>query len=236
MIEDAESRLASSVDALAAEHRRELVDALRALPVTTAPREAEGVIRPIADEYARRYDESIRETVDGVLANASTQAAQERQRQQERGGTPGTGVSGDALRDVEQRQRAVMGMQSWTAAQEISSRVTGEVRSAWASGGLDTFATQQTAEGLARAARPAMNKAISYARVQEATEQGAVVVGAIRTAIRDASLCDHCAGYDRTEWRFPEDLEDFPGERGTVPDPSCEGAPKCRCTLLLVWG
>ena len=56
----------------------------------------------------------------------------------------------------------------------------------------------------------------------------------VRTSVRDGARCKVCRARDGLEWRLPQDAEAFGKAPGSiVPDPDCEGAPRCRCGLLV---
>lgn len=190
--------------------------------------------------YRAEYAAAIAEYVDAVSAATRTAAASEAERQISRGlATAGGGIEPNEIRAIVQTHTAQSELAQMQAAEAIASRVQGEVTAAAATGASPaTWSSRQTPDGLAGEAQPAASQAEVAARIDETASVGAargMPVGTIiRTSVRDRRRCEVCAARDMREWTMPADYDEFLVDPAAiVPDPECEGAPRCRCGLLV---
>jgi len=225
----ADAALASAVEGIAEEHRAAVWSAI-------ADRSDLDAVRV---RYRSRYEDAIRGYLRDLAAVVRVQAEEEIGRQTTRGLGSGDGVPPGALSEWIEGERARVELSAMQAADAIAGRVQGEVTAAVAQGAvMSTWQPLQTPDGLAREAAPAANQVEVVERIDGAREaaeaEGASIATIVRTSVRDGARCQVCRTRDGMEWRLPQDADTFGRAPGSiVPDPDCEGAPRCRCGLLV---
>lgn len=225
----ADAALAAAVEDIAEEHRAAVWSAI-------ADRSDLDAVRV---RYRSRYEDAIRGYLRDLAAVVRVQTEEEIGRQTTRGLGSGDGVPPGALSEWVEGERARVELSAMQAADAIAGRVQGEVTAAVAQGAvMSTWQPLQTPDGLAREAAPAANQVEVVERIDGAREaaeaEGASIATIVRTSVRDGARCQVCRARDGLEWRLPQDAETFGRAPGSiVPDPDCEGAPRCRCGLLV---
>ena len=225
----ADDYLQRAVNEVAAAMRQEL---WRALP--DEPGTIPGSVQRLTSEYADQFQAVVRAYAIRIADEVATQSAAERHRQVAPDGTR-TFVMGD-LAAIERKLGGQVEAMTMEAAEVMASRVRGRVVDHWMSGGIEEdFEAAQPR--LYAEALPVGNLIESQGRLVEgyanAPGEGMIPVEAIRTSVRDGDRCGHCAARDLTRYDLTtrEGVEDMLAER--LPDPECEGAPKCRCGWVL---
>jgi len=217
------------VNAIAVEHRAAVWDAL-------SDGWQPGERASVFDSYVARYEARIAQYRQDLIALVGEQAAGEAARAVARGlTTDASAGASEAVQRVaaESSARTAAGVQR--AAETVASRVQGEVETAWTQGGdRGSFASRITPGGLVREVRGVGNAIESTGRLVAGTPEGVDVVAVVRTSIPDRNRCTVCRERDGITFRLPEDSDEW--RSWPLPDPSCKGAPDCRCGWLMLYG
>ncbi len=230
-----DAELAAAIGPIVAEHRAATWASLIDDGYDQAKQDA------IYAEYRARYEAAVMDYYQRARDQAVDQARAEQAASDVRP-TDRAGLDVEALRRWTDRQAEQARLQTRIAAETIASRVQTPVQQAYASGvQRSQWRPNQTLAGLASEAAPVASRVEAVGTLVDTAESaptGEVVIAAVRSSMRDPNVCEWCESQDRMAWRFPEDEEAFLEylDAHSLPDPECEGAPRCRCRITLIWG
>lgn len=229
-MERANAALTAAVESIAAEHRAAV---WLALSNGWSPAN----LSMTYDAYRDRYRDEIQRHADAVLDIVREQSASELAAQQA-AGLPVTDADDVSGRDLV--SPAVTRLPAFidTGADEMASRVQGEVEQAWSSGVTQSaFTSQITPDGLARPGKAVGERVLAEGRVIVGADlaPGVSITKVVRTGIRDTAQCPVCRDRDGAEFDLPADEDGY--RAMPLPDPDCHGGvQRCRCGWLVVWG
>jgi hypothetical protein len=230
-----DAELAAAIGPIVAEHRAATWASLIDDGYDQAKQDA------IYAEYRARYEAAVMDYYQRARDQAVDQARAEQAASDVRP-TDRAGLDVEALRRWTDRQAEQARLQTRIAAETIASRVQTPVQQAYASGvQRSQWRPNQTLAGLASEAAPVASRVEAVGTLVDTAESaptGEVVIAAVRSSMRDPNVCEWCESQDRMAWRFPEDQDAFLEylDAHSLPDPECEGAPRCRCRITLIWG
>lgn len=224
-----DDRLARRIAEIANQHR----DALwSVLPDEVGP--VPNAVERVSAEFRPRYEAAIHSYAIRVASDVAAQARDERRRQVgEDGARTFEIIDIDA---IDSKMGGRLEAAKDEAATVIASRVQGRLVDHWMQGGTAAdYEHGQTQ--LHREATTVGNLIESQGRLMnaysEGLEEGVVPVEAIRTSVRDDRRCGVCASRDLRSFDLTtaSGIEEMLAEE--LPDPDCEGAPRCRCGYVL---